>query len=315
MTLSFLVFLNRSGSTLLARMLDEYDDIGVTPEARFPDGITCRERVIRNNQDIDGFLEELYRDDRFRSWNIKRENLQKTLWDHQKPIHFKHMLPLLMKAYFQNDPSTIYVYKSPYVFDIEKVRRMFPEAKFIMIIRDLRAIYASQKKTRGTDLGRPMATDPIKPALYYNLAGKLVQRYRSKPWFRCVKFEDLVIRPEGIIDDLVDFLGASRVKSNNATEYFEKLSESQKTIHQNIQSPPLPERIHAWRKGIDQKELYVLQRIAQKSIRFFGYEMVGTTRLTAKEQRTVFSYFFKFLLTFYNKYRLFRVYTKALIRR
>jgi hypothetical protein len=35
----FLTYISRSGSTLLARMLDEYQDIGVTIEAVLPDGI------------------------------------------------------------------------------------------------------------------------------------------------------------------------------------------------------------------------------------------------------------------------------------
>ena len=311
MTICFLVYLNRSGSTLLARMLDEYDDIGVTPEARFPDGITCRRRVIRNHADIEMFLDSLYRYDRFRSWGLPKRDLRKRLSDQQKPIHFKDVLPLLMGDYFKKAPTRIQIYKSPYLFEIKKVKRLFPHAKFLCIIRDLRAIYTSQKNTTETDHGRIMATDPIKPALSYNLACRIVQQYRSESWFRWLTFEDLIKNPEEELHPVIEFLGASPNKSKTTDAYFGKLSEMQQTIHPNIQSPPLPERIDAWRKEIEPEELYILQGIAEKSMRYFGYDILKTPRLSGKERIRLLGCFLRFCLTFYNKYSLLKAFIKT----
>ena len=56
----FLTYISRSGSTYLAKLLDEYNDIGVTIESQIPDGIGWGRCNIKNSDDLEKYLKKLY---------------------------------------------------------------------------------------------------------------------------------------------------------------------------------------------------------------------------------------------------------------
>ena len=78
----FLIYMNRSGSTLLARLLDNYKEIGVTPEANLPDGINHGTGKLESLKNIDRFLDEIFTDDRFCSWQLNKKILRDKLIEH-----------------------------------------------------------------------------------------------------------------------------------------------------------------------------------------------------------------------------------------
>lgn len=125
----FLTYLSRSGSTLLARMLDEYVDIGVTPEARIPDGITHGDTTVSDNSDQGSYPNELYNDEKFRAWNVSRGNIRLKLEQFSLPVRFQDILLSILSEYFLNGNVSTYVIKQGlYIHHLDTIDRYAQDA-------------------------------------------------------------------------------------------------------------------------------------------------------------------------------------------
>ena len=95
----FLTYIPRSGSTYLAKLLDEYKDIGVTIEANIPDGIRNGKCKIENYNDFEEYLKRLYRDEKFNYWNIDKDRLKKILINQLNQLYLTSLNTFIIKKY------------------------------------------------------------------------------------------------------------------------------------------------------------------------------------------------------------------------
>jgi len=306
--LIFLIYINRSGSTYLCKLLDEYEDIGVSIEAVFPDGIINRPLTIKNELHIEYAIKKLYKNIKFKEWGINQEDLIIEIKSNNNyPISFDKILSILLKLYFRKKkPSAkIYIYKSPYAGHIREVKKIFPNSKFVFIIRDGRAIYYSQKKSKGSIIRKPMANNPIATAIEYNKVIREIIKYKNKSWLEIIKYEDLIRNKTFEIDKLLKFLN---VNSRNIgfSNYFEKIPNNQKYLHKNIKSGPIVSRINAWKKELGIEERFVFQQICFNILYDFNYPM---EKIDFRKIKKIYIYY-KFYLyynfrRFLDKFRAF----------
>lgn len=276
--LAFLSYIDRSGSTYLSKLLNEYRDVGVSIEAVFPDGILGIPVIIKSESQIDKALNKIYSDTKFQSWGIDRKKLTAEIKSlDEYPLGFNKLLPIFLKLYFETAKSNacIHIYKSSFIYlqRIKKVRQMFPESKFIFIIRDGRAIYNSQKKSLDSKKGKPFADNPFRTAKKFTRAEKIVKKYRSEKWFHLVKYEDLITDANTEIDKLLRFLGLSKFKKSDNKDYFKAIPKSQKSLHENLQYGPLRKRINAWKEELNKDEIYIFQNACSKALMNFNYSL------------------------------------------
>jgi len=311
----FLIYLNRSGSTYLAGLLDRYDDIGVTPEARIPDGIVESSCNISDYGALNNFLSRLYNNHKFKSWEIDREKLKNKILNHGDfPFKFKDVFSIILDEYFRDSKASVYIYKSPYLFYISRIRERFPEARFLFIIRDPRAIYSSQKKTFDTDNRVPMASDPIKSLIQFKLAYQIFRKYEHQEWFYSLRYEDLILNPDKEVQKVLSFFDVKSALSDDCNDvYSMKLSEKQKLIHQNVQSGPITDRINAWLQELDKSEISVIQNYAGREIEALGYELMDLGEITFKDRIQIFLLHLKFLTSIRGKFNLLKAGGQTLI--
>lgn len=307
----FLIYMNRSGSTLLSRLLDNYKEIGVTPEANLPDGINHGTGKLESLKDIDRFLDEIFTDDRFCSWQLNKKILRDKLIGSLKrldrTLNFKDFFPVLISEYFKNSRIEKYVYKSPYLFQISKVKDLFPDSKFVLIYRDLRAIYSSQTKTVSTDTNKIMTVSPIKTAIHFNIVCRIIQKYAKNEWFYSVKYENLVMNTELEIHKVLDFLNVGSLTKTENQNYFNKLSEKQKQIHKNLNKTPQADRIDGWRNELDNVSISIIQQLSGKSLRSLGYNIVEISLSFGENLRRLLIWL-KFIFTIKGKYTIIKNY-------
>ena len=74
----FLSFINRSGSTLLAKELSSFRDVTVTLEGleRRSIGWDKITLELKSDRDIERWLDNVYSEEKFRSWEINRDELR-----------------------------------------------------------------------------------------------------------------------------------------------------------------------------------------------------------------------------------------------
>ena len=297
--ITFLCYLNRSGSTYLAKLLDEYEEIGVTIESPFPDGIIYKELIIKNKKQLVKKVLNVY-NFKFKEWGISPKELIKIILKKNKyPVKFHEIFFDIIKLYLdKNKPnSKKYIYKSSwnYLINHKKVFKNYPNSKFIFIIRDGRAIYNSQKKSLASNNLKPMSENPIKTALLFKKISKCLKSLRCNDWLYVVKYENLIKNKEKEIDNILKFLGVkTTTKTKTKDLYYKKIPEKQKHLHNNLNKPPLKERIYAWKKELKKEEIYIFQKVAGASLIDFGYDIIDVNLTFREKIKVIMKYFLHF---------------------
>ena len=259
-----------------------------------PDGIVYRSVKLENLDNIEPFINKLYKNKKFLAWNIDRRILREELSRSTFPVGFDALLKIILNEYFKKKHPKIYIYKcGEYIWHIDTLRSIFPDAKFIFILRDIRAVYNSQKTSFGSRDGKPMANYPILSAVLFNRLPSIFAKYCSFEWFYVLKYEDLVSDKECEMNKLLSFLGSSSQKTQD--DYYNRIPEEQRHLHPNICYPPQGNRAYAWQNELSKVELMTIQNISGDTLTGYGYQLVETGRMSFKEGITYLQYWTKYL--------------------
>ena len=297
--LFFLCYLNRSGSTYLAKLLNEYKEIGVTIESSFPDGILRKELIINKEKEISKKIKKLY-NIKFNYWGISKYEIKEVILNKNKyPIYFREFFIDILSLYFnKNKPDAkIFVYKTSwdYLINYEKVLNYYPNSKFIFIIRDGRAIYNSQKKSLGSNTLKPMSDNPVRTALMFNKIAKKIRDLKDKKWLYIIKYENLILNKEEEIEKLLEFLEV-KDKTKTNSDYYRNIPLSQKHLHYNLNKPPQKDRINGWKNELKKEEIYMFQKVSGKYLSGLGYNLEDIHYNFFKQKLIEFKFLFQYLL-------------------
>jgi len=165
---------------------------------------------------------------------------------------------------------------------------MFPNGKTILMIRDPRDVLLSYKN---------MTTEPglryLDSAFACLDSFKTASRYLknlSENNFCLIKYEDLVLNPQNVLNRICDFLEIEfnsimlesekfKDKSGNTWESNSAFKNKMKGISQDALS--------RWKKNMSNVEIYFVEMILREQILEFGYEL-GATPLTKIEWDDLF---------------------------
>lgn len=296
----FLAYLNRSGSTLLAKKLNNFKDIAVSLEANFSRNIVdCFYAV--DNREIDYWLNIIYMDYKFNSWNLDKDVIKKELLQKKKPIQFNDFLKVALGLLLikEKNNAKLIIFKSHMLFwgNLIQTIRLFPGSKHIFIDRDPRAIYNSQKKSIDSRTKKPMLTDRIEFALGYKRNHFKIKHYKNqvrlKEIIHVLKYEDLILNECDTLNQIIGFLEVSNEKLDNQ-DYYEKIPEEQKHLHQNLTYKNKVERINAWRNELNIDDTMFLGFVLKHEIKSNGYNTfykkvnIGIANLNLIKDITIF---------------------------
>jgi len=126
-----------------------------------------------------------------------------------KEIMWFHLLEEWMVRLAHNEGCLNWGYKAPQDFlNVELLRKAFPGVRFIFIKRDPRKMLRSLKHVTDQD-GHPDQYHPVVYSLYWNKAHDIMENVsQSTDIVQKVKFEDLISDPDGIANELCEFLDA-----------------------------------------------------------------------------------------------------------
>lgn len=272
--LVFLTYIPRSGSTFLSKLLDEYKEIGVSIEANIPDGFRNGKCFVTNDAELEEYLDRLYNDDKFRFWGIPRKNLKTILRKKEYPLKFNDILPVILSKYFKTEDKKIWILKLGYYINyVNQLKKLFPNSKFIFIIRDPRGIFNSQRTSMLPNKNKPMARNTFhsfRLARKFNKVSLIIEKYLSKDWMYVVQYENLIKDTKNELIKILNFLGVSNIK-NKKRNYFKKIPEAQRNLHKKINSIGLLNNINKWEKSLSNSEIYIIQKISGENMVKYGY--------------------------------------------
>ncbi len=267
-----LVGCGRSGTTLIRNVLDGHPDLAVTHEAHFigPMGSQRNRYETSDGLDIEAFLDDLYRDSNFVRQGVDRGELHKVLAA-EPPATYADGVRSVFAAYARDQGKDLYGDKTPgSVTQMKMLADLFPEAKFIHIIRDGRAVALSymERPEWGPSTAAEAAHHWRNRVLRGRRAGsELAGRYLE------VKYEDMVSNPEGTTRRMCDFLGLDyheqMLNFHKKSEDFISSTKNPDAFRNLAQ--PIAGELRDWQAEIEASDREVFEAIAGDLLAELGY--------------------------------------------
>jgi hypothetical protein len=284
MTILFLTYVNRSGSTYLSNILSSSDDVCVCPEGDLLVRIFLEDpgRKIqltsRSFEKIAGLFRE---DHKMRSWDLN-ETLHECLENTSTNIEaFAAVLNCYRNAF---KPGAVQVlFKAERLPALmERIRRaagdVGQDIRFLSLVRDPRAVIASQKLTRITETGKIMAGNVVVSARKWTVDVRRVMNHQA------TEDDTMIIKYESLIEETgrnlkrisafcsVDLTGCLPEHGDLET----RLAREERRIHSRIGMPPDPGRIKAWANSLATEDIYLIERLAASVMSDLGYSLFSS---------------------------------------
>ncbi len=140
----FIVGCARSGTTLLQRIIDAHPLVTIPPETHWiPLFFKKRIGLTPEGNVTDEFIHRLWEYPRFQGMKIDMTELEK-LFGENKQIQYADLVSKIFDLYGKKQKKSLVGDKTPpYVRNIDRLHSLFPEAKFIHLIRDGRDVCLS----------------------------------------------------------------------------------------------------------------------------------------------------------------------------
>lgn len=221
----------------------------------------------------------------FKDWNIKKdvlENVSKNARGQSIPQLAQKIYDQFLDPHIQN--KKVWGEKNiGNIGYVNEIRRDFPSAKFIFLIRDPRAIVASVLKRNWL-----FSKYQNKPRRYMKsifgitsllLDGEKFINETKTETDLLLKYEDLVLHPDETIQEICNFLSIEFESSmlNGHAALDEKLRVSKKRItntHENINKSISADFIFSFRKTLSNQQISFVENRLKKSMEVYNYEFL-----------------------------------------
>jgi len=267
----FVLGSQRSGTTMLRLMLNNHPGLAIPHESAF---ITIYFKCLGDYGDLacrDNARKLL--DDVARHPLVQRGKL---IADPEavlaRPIRtYRDFVDAIFHCYAEARGKTRWGDKTPfYTPDIDIIRRIFPDAKIVHLVRDGRDVVLSQKSIEwmSGNLPKLVLDWQWKTTIAHKVGAVMGQDFLE------VRFEDLVCRPEEILRRVCAFIDEDYDPSmlNYSTNAKAVVPSESLKWHRNSVQPPDSTQLHKWKKHLSKSERIVFEQLAGETLELFGYE-------------------------------------------
>ncbi len=269
----FIVGRGRSGTTLLQTILNTHPKISVAEEGQFMMLLKGRySKGSWNKERIKAFYDDLWLERRLENWSLNKEQLIELLLSFGNEASYSDLCATVYanNAMTQEKDDDAWLGdKNPhYALFLNDIMEVFPDAKFIHIVRDYRdTVLSYQNVDFDPDWTTPLAQRWV---IYNNEVLKYRNKHPDK--FIELKFEDLLTLPFERLTAICNFLGI---------EFYEEMLEFYKgkdreywnrNWQQMLSKPLDSSRIYTWRKKMKEEDIKICDVICGEMATQFGYE-------------------------------------------
>lgn len=274
----FLAYFSRSGSTFLSSRLDRYEDIGVTVESAFMRTLLLRSRELFEASDPAGVYEILEGEGRFSNLGLSSDGFSEYL----RPggsYGVGEVARAILGSYFaeKKPEARVWVVKEGGSgFLINRISRELPEARFLHVIRDGRAVLNSGLNSiRPYGDGERMARDPLAVARVWSGFVDGVDAFRAAHPEQCLvcRYEDLMADEEAELRRLRLALDLPmEIAETGSSDYLEAMPEKERSIHKLVSGGAVRGRVDAWKDELGGGDRLVFEHRAHRTLRRHGYD-------------------------------------------
>lgn len=267
----FIIGCPRSGSTMLGAMLGNHPDAICLPEAQFIVDLMPESDPLAA-MDAASLLESIERHWRFGLWSFSFRANSYAL--NGAAIPYRTVIEWLIREYAMTRSRTsprLWIDQSLFVSHTGKLLQHFPNARFIHLIRDGRAVAASIIPLPWGPNAVHTAARLWKDHLAYGFAADAV--LGGNRVIR-VHYEQMVADAEGTMRRLSSFLGIDFCPAMLMPTGLD-LPNYTRRQHALIGCPPDPRRIDAWRGRLTNREIEIFEALTGDLLHTLGYQALS----------------------------------------
>jgi len=265
----FIVGSPRSGTTFLTRLLNQFLDIHVGRDA----GSFLRLKLLldkygdlKERKNMERLIRDVFKDHFFYKRIIKRGlniTVDVALQEFEGE-NFAELMDYLMMQLAINHGKSRWGNKQPaYALHIAELHELFPEAKFLHIVRDGRDVALSMRKTRETAVERNWYY-AAKDWEHHVLSARQAGTKLPFGTYMEINYEDLMKTPVQIFKKIIEFMGEPGENS-------ERLMRFSKEIPNLIK----PGNYDKWRRMMSPSAIRVIEQAVGKTLQLFGYTLLN----------------------------------------
>jgi hypothetical protein len=261
----------RSGTTLLRVMLDRNPELAVPDESYF---VPTLARRHGDRPDPDAFVDDLRRLRTLREWELEPHEIRERL---RPGMSLGEAVAGIYEAYAAKRDKARWGDKTPmYMQHLPLLERLFPDARFVHLIRDGRDAAVSFLAMPEGVATRTWA-HPESPAGFAcqwrdevgaarSLGRRVGDRYLE------VRYEELVVEPETELRRICEF--AALPWDAGMLDYVGKVDLSGKPHQTSLARPPTP-GLRDWRRELAEQDRAAFEAIAGDVLAALGYELTS----------------------------------------
>lgn len=263
----FITGFPRSGTTMVAAILDRHSSIAISPETHFFESLKLLEDTSSSPASVN-LLDRLLQTPRMRDLGIQPRDV----YPFMAPGAFmpREIFQAVLIAYRHRMGKSLVGEKTPcHLMRAERLLAWYPNSKMIFVLRDGRDAVASTLKMtwRGHDIARLHAVTWRK---YIQVALRMQRKFPDR--FIFVKYEDILSAPEQHVTRLDQFCNVrfepAQVDASIATHVVPQWEKSWKSL---ATRPFELSRIGQWRSEFSRDDAFALNHTMSPYLKRFGY--------------------------------------------
>jgi len=276
----FIIGRPRTGTTLLRSLFDAHPNVQIPWECQFILNLYPRYGKITfwTKEILGRFYPDLLKQWQFSAWNIDHVKLKSDLQACEGKTSYAMVCQVVYLNHISFYPKeTIRLIGDKnhgYTIYTHRLKKLFPDAKFVYILRDYRDNYQSVKNV---DFELPVVSLVVfKWKYFYKKALQASKRYPESFYF--IRYEDLVTDPGFHLQKICEFLDIPFVPEvfdfykmkEKAEEKYP--AEILRKHHKSLFNPVNTSRIGLWEKFMTERQIRIADHVAGVFADQAGYQ-------------------------------------------
>ncbi len=261
----FIVASARSGTTFVRLTLNAHPDVAVPPESRFVTELYDSSGEVA----VEDLLARLATHERFQTWELPIERVAAELEGAGERVAYPDAIRAAYRAYAAAHGKTIWGDKTPrYIEHIPLVASLFPDARFIHIVRDGRNVALSYSHVNFGPKNVARAAELWKRRV---ARGRADGRALGADRYIELRNEDLAADTESEVRKACGFLGID-FHPAMLDESERRKGVVAKTTHHFDPEASGRSRMSDWRHDMKPRDIETFESIAGDLLAELGYE-------------------------------------------
>jgi hypothetical protein len=275
----FIIGRPRTGTTLLQSLFDAHPNVVIPWECQFVLNLYPAYGKITHwtPEHLERFYNDLLKQWQFSAWNIDLLKLKSGLLDCTGERAYRDICQEVylnfISFYPKEKVSLIGDKNHGYTIYTDRLLKLYPEAKFLYILRDYRDNFDSVKRV---DFEVPIVSLVVYKWKYFYK--KALEASKKNPdSFFFLRYEDLATEPELYFRKVSDFLGITYLPE--VFDFYKMKSKAEETYptevlekhHQSLFNPINTSRLGLWKKSMSETQVRIADQVAGDYAELAGY--------------------------------------------